>query len=56
MEGFSYYCPTECPINKHCFILKTESELHESVVVLKKCIAEKGNDIRIKIGEDDTPP
>lgn len=52
MEGFLYYCPTKCPIKKHCFVLKTESELHEPIVVLKKCTAENGKDIRIKIGEE----
>lgn len=50
MEGFIYNCPMLCPIRKHCFIVKTESELTEPLIILKKCDAEKGKDIRVRIG------
>jgi len=50
MEGFIYNCPVRCPIRKHCFIVKTEQELKEPLIILKKCDAEKGKDIRVSIG------
>ena len=59
-EGFVYNCPVRCPIHKHCFIIKLEEELQTPLTVLKKCDAEKGKDIRIRIGRNldgrDKPP
>lgn len=52
MEGFIYNCPMRCPIGKSCFVVKTASELKEPLVVLKKCAAEKGKDIKVSIGGD----
>ncbi len=50
----TYRCTKNCPINKHCFVIKTKEKLKEEVVVLVKCVNEKGKDIEIKIGE--SPP
>ncbi len=50
-----YNCPEQCPIKKHCFIIKVEYPLKERVVVLKKCDAQKGKDIRVAIGGEHSP-
>ncbi len=46
-----YRCTRNCPINKHCFVIKTKEKLKEEVVVFMKCVEKKGEDIEIKIGE-----
>lgn len=58
-QGYIYNCPRQCPIRKHCFIIKTEQELERPISVLKKCEAEKGRDIKVVIGaarSRDKPP
>lgn len=45
-----YNCPERCPIRKRCFIIKVEEALKEPLIVLKKCEAQKGKDIRVEIG------
>lgn len=47
----TYKCPRRCPINKHCFIVKTAEPLPCEVTVLYKCPAHK-KDIPIRIGSD----
>ena len=53
-KSYTYRCPMHCPINKHCFIIKLEEPLTQSLKVLKKCIAKKA-DIKI-IFEVGQPP
>lgn len=50
-----YNCPERCPIKKRCFIIKLEYPLKEQVIVLKKCDAKKGKDIRVTIGGERPP-
>jgi len=58
-DGYIYKCPVRCPINKHCFIIKLEEELTSPLTVLKKCDAQNGKDIKIRIGsqrDKEKPP
>ncbi len=50
-QGYIYYCTAKCPIRKKCFVIKTEQMLSAPLIVLKKCEARKGQDIRIIVGE-----
>jgi hypothetical protein len=54
-QAYIYNCPVKCPIHKHCFIIKLENKLEQPLTVLKKCDAEKGRDILVKIGGE-LPP
>jgi len=49
-DNYIYHCTTNCPIGKHCFIIKLENKLSQPLTVLKKCDAKQGRDIKIKIG------
>jgi hypothetical protein len=53
-NGYIYCCPLQCPIKKHCFVIKLEKELTEPLSVLFKCNAQKG-DIKINIGGEHPP-
>ena len=53
-SGYIYRCNQNCPIHKHCFIIKTEKPIKVPFMILHKCEAVK-RDIRIQIG-DDRPP
>lgn len=50
MSPMIYRCQKECMLRKKCFILKTETEIEQPIIVLVKCIAQHGKDIRITIG------
>ena len=52
--GYTYRCPTKCPIGKQCFVIKVEEKIKESVTVIFKCPAKKA-DIRITIGHNQPP-
>lgn len=54
-EPIIYRCTFECPIRKHCFIIKTDKPLSAPLLIYQKCIAAHGQDIQIIIG-DDKPP
>lgn len=54
-EPVIYRCPVQCPIKKSCFIIKVEAPIKEPIPVLKKCEAQNGKDIRIRIGGDRPP-
>ena len=46
---YTYRCPKECPIGKHCFVIKVTEAIKEPMTVLQKCPDRKA-DIRIIIG------
>lgn len=46
-----YRCNKKCPLNKHCFVLKVPGQLKQPLPVLVKCVAAKGKDVPIVIGE-----
>ena len=47
--GYIYRCNQNCPIHKHCFIIKTEKPIKVPFMILHKCEATK-RDIRFQIG------
>lgn len=49
-QEYIYKCPKECPIHKHCFVIKLAQPLKEPLPVLYKCCAAK-EDILITIGK-----
>lgn len=49
-----YRCTKECPIRKHCFIIKTAMPLASPIVALVKCPAVR-KDIRVIIGSSRPP-
>ena len=49
-----YRCNLQCPIRKHCFIIKLKEPVTTPLVVLHKCEATK-RDVEITIG-DPRPP
>lgn len=51
---YIYKCPLQCPINKHCFVIKLEERPVSPLKVLQKCPAEK-KDIKIEIGGERPP-
>ncbi len=51
-----YRCQKECLLRKKCFILKAETKIEEPIIVLVKCKAQHGKDIRITIGGKNRPP
>ncbi len=53
-NGYIYKCPLQCPIGKHCFVIKLTERLAHPLTVLLKCAAKK-DDIEIKIGSDHPP-
>ena len=53
-NGYVYRCQLPCPIHKHCFIIKTEKPIMESMIILYKCIAQN-RDIRLCIGGERAP-
>lgn len=55
MKPMIYRCPQKCPRHKTCFILKTETAIKEPIVVLVKCAADNGKDIRVTIGGERPP-
>lgn len=52
--GYVYKCPKQCPIHKHCFVIKLEDQLKQPLTVLLKCVAQKG-DIKVEIGGERPP-
>lgn len=46
---YTYRCPKECPIGKHCFVIKVTEAIKEPMTVLQKC-PDRKTDIRIIIG------
>lgn len=44
-----YRCDKPCPIGKNCFVIKLAEALEKPLVVLQKCPAKKGEDIKITI-------
>ena len=46
---YTYRCPKECPIGKHCFVIKVTEAIKEPMTVLQKC-PERKTDIIINIG------
>ncbi|WP_296954498.1 hypothetical protein [uncultured Dialister sp.] len=52
-KEYTYRCPTQCPFNKHCFIIKTEAPIKNPIPILKKCPCYK-KDISVWIGN--VPP
>lgn len=53
-NGYIYKCPLQCPIHKHCFVIKLEERLTQPLKVLLKCAARKG-DIKVEIGGERPP-
>ena len=53
-NGYIYKCPLQCPIHKHCFVIKLEERLTQPLKVLLKCAASKG-DVKVEIGGDRPP-
>lgn len=50
----TYRCNKECPIHKHCFIVKLKDPLPIPVTVLLKCKVSK-LDVEVTIGPDQPP-
>ena len=53
-NGYIYKCPLQCPIHKHCFVIKLEERLTQPLKVLLKCAASKG-DVKVEIGGERPP-
>lgn len=53
-NGYIYKCPLQCPIHKHCFVIKLEERLTQPLKVLLKCAAYK-DDVKVEIGGERPP-
>lgn len=53
-NGYIYKCPLQCPIHKHCFVIKLEERLTQPLKVLLKCAASR-DDIKVEIGGERPP-
>lgn len=53
-NGYIYKCPLQCPIHKHCFVIKVEKRLTQPLKVLLKCAVRKG-DVKVEIGGERPP-
>lgn len=54
-QGTTYRCYKDCPLHKHCFVIKVRDPLTHELTVYQKCPAEKGKDIELTFGKERPP-